>query len=94
MENAFSLVWNMWKVHTRPTSASDFFIMSYVEELGLQIFVKMKLKLITYSPEHKTKRFRSIKVIVIFGGWFKLANLEFLTKTDKYIIIQVFMIFI
>jgi hypothetical protein len=25
MENAYSLVCNMWKVHTRPTSASDFF---------------------------------------------------------------------
>jgi hypothetical protein len=24
MENAYSLVCNMWKVHTRPTSASDF----------------------------------------------------------------------
>jgi hypothetical protein len=26
MENAFSLVCNMWKVHTRLTSASDFFL--------------------------------------------------------------------
>jgi hypothetical protein len=25
MENAYPLVCNMWKVHTRPTSASDFF---------------------------------------------------------------------
>jgi hypothetical protein len=30
MENAYSLVCNMWKVHTRPTSASDFFLSSFI----------------------------------------------------------------
>jgi hypothetical protein len=29
MENAYSLVCNMWKVHTRPTSASDFFFCKF-----------------------------------------------------------------
>jgi hypothetical protein len=29
MVNAYSLVCNMWKVHTRPTSASDFFHIDY-----------------------------------------------------------------
>jgi hypothetical protein len=32
MENAYSLVCNMWKVHTRPTSASDFFFRKFLNE--------------------------------------------------------------
>jgi hypothetical protein len=33
MENAYSLVCNMRKVHTRPTSASDFLLATYREQL-------------------------------------------------------------
>jgi hypothetical protein len=47
---------------------------------GMQIFVKIGLKCSTYSPEHKTKRFRSInqrfrsvKVAIIFGTSLKLV---------------------
>jgi hypothetical protein len=36
-ENAYSLVYNMWNVHTRPTRASDFSIV-------LVLFMAKKLK--------------------------------------------------
>jgi hypothetical protein len=47
---------------------------------GLQILVKMNLKRSIYGPEHKTKRLRSIEVIVNF--WKLVGNIGvFLTKT-------------
>jgi alpha-L-fucosidase len=49
---------------------------------GLQIFVKMDLECSTYSPEHKTERFRSIEVIVNFWEPVEVGkNGVFLTNT-------------
>jgi hypothetical protein len=43
MENAYSLVCNMWKVHTRPTSASDFFFLILENFQKLSAFITMNV---------------------------------------------------
>jgi hypothetical protein len=42
MENAYSLVCNMWKVHTRPTSASDFFFKLWLEVQTLVVSISLE----------------------------------------------------
>jgi hypothetical protein len=44
MENAYSLVCNMWKVYTRPTSASDFLYFNFSCEVSL-FYLGKKIRL-------------------------------------------------